>query len=170
MTVTADPLDCSNVSNIIPDADISFSEGDAYVRYQLSYEQEGYHWEGAAYEFHSSSTDNSLLAGIGQETAGDLTKTVANKYRRLLVDSGVHAALDVSRQSSTKQGIVVAFDAVDQSLPFSYGFHARRFGDRVQVFNVSGIDAGTEANSAPSNAQTVEAVTRVVKSCQRHDA
>ena len=166
MAAMADPLDCSNVSNVVPSADISYSEGDSYLRYQLSYDQEGYHWEGTAYEFHSPTSDNSLLDGIEQAGAGDLTEVIAENYRKLLVESGVHAVLEASRQSSTKQGLVVTFDAVDESLPFTYGFHARRYGDSVQVFNVSGIDAGTETGSVPSNAQSVEAVTKLIKSCQ----
>lgn len=168
MDALSAPLNCSNVSKFIADAEIGYTEGDSYVKYQLSYDRGGYSWLGAAYEFRPPLTGNSLLAGADFGKIDELTTSIVDNYKELLVEAGVHTALEKSKRSRIKQGLVVTFGAVDKSLPFIYGFHVRRSGDNVQVFNVTGV--ATRSESSPSADETVEAVKEIIKSCQSHEA
>lgn len=168
--IIAAPLNCSNVSLVIPDADISYSEGDSYVRYQLSYDRDVYHWQNSAYEFHMPFDDNFLLAGIDRRQRDNLTRTVANNYRQSLLESGVHTALGQSLESTVGDAKVITFVADDEALPFIYGFHAAWLSDTIQVFSVSGIDIRDMADSPPANALAVEAIGKLIESCLSDEA
>ena len=163
--ILAAPLNCSDVSLVIPDADISYSEGESYVRYQLSYDRGVNLWQNSAYEFHGPFDDNFLLAGIDRLQRDNLTRTVANNYRRMLLESGVHTALGESLESTVGEAQVITFVADDESLPFIYGFHAVWLGDAIQVFSVSGIDIRDTADSPPATPLAVEAVGKLIESC-----
>lgn len=162
-----EPLDCSGVLEVIPEADISYNEGEGYVQYGLSYDQDGYHWLGTAFEFLAPFTDNALLAGVEMADGTNLTLAVANNYRAMLIDSLVHETMEQPVETQTEAGKVVTFASSKGPSPALYGFHARVREEAIQVYRISAVSM--DSDRVPREDQGVDAAVKLVKSCQNDE-
>lgn len=159
-----DTLNCSRVSEFIPDVDISYADDDEGLRYGLAWDAGGNHWLGTAFEFHEPFGANPLLAGVTGYDESKVVSVVVTNFRELLLDMGIHPDLGPSTAFETLSGEVITFKAVDDVLPSVYGFHVRLVEGGIQVFRVSGVPKD-DTPVSPSHPATVDAVVQLKRSC-----
>ena len=163
-TAASDTLNCSRVSEFIPDVDLNYAEDEAGLRYGLAWDSGGNHWLGTAFEFHEPFGANPLLAGITRHNESTVTSVVVTNFRGLLLDMGIHPELGPPVVYETMSGEVITFKAVDDAFPSAYGFHVKPVEGGVQVFRVSGVPQDDNPAS-PSDRATVDAVVQLKRSC-----
>lgn len=160
----SDTLNCSRVSEFIPDVDLNYAEDDAGLRYGLAWDSGGNHWLGTAFEFHEPFGENPLLTGITRHNESTVASVVVANFRELLLDMGIHPELGPSTVYETMSSEVITFKAVDDALPSIYGFHVKPIKGGVQVFRVSGVSQD-DTPASPSDRATVDAVVQLKRSC-----
>ncbi|MFE8069874.1 hypothetical protein QQM79_02350 [Marinobacteraceae bacterium S3BR75-40.1] len=165
--VPAAPLNCSYVSQVVPDAEINYMEGEGFVRYELSYQRDDHHWLSTAFEFEKPYTNNPLLKGEEGTQANNLSAHIAENAKKLYLDSMAETGFKASTTTSTGHGQVVTFQPIDPLSANVYGFHARRTETGIQVFRVSGI--ALSEREASHTELGVEAVVDLIKSCQPNE-
>lgn len=163
----SEPLNCSYVSEVVPDAEINYMEGDGFVRYELSYERGGHHWLSTAFELERPFKDNPLLKGEEGIKADNLSAYIAENAKALYLESGAEAGFDASIPTNTSQGEVITFQPLDPLSANLYVFHARRMEAGLQIFRVSGIALSEE--ESPKTVLGVNAITDLIRSCQPNE-
>lgn len=170
LNVRSAKLTCSDNSFYLPEAEITRSEGEDYVRHEFLYEQDDAYWIGVVFEFqHSALEYGRLSENRRTDQGGALSAKLADITQRNMLEAGIYERVTKAQAHESDQGVILTFDAAFQEHKALYAVYGRWDGAKLEFFRIH-TEANDSVNKATQAETAAQSLSDIVKNCSLNEA